>query len=343
MAVTTCWNCGARSTGPRCQWCGAAQTPDAPQGSAPYAANTPQTPASYGPGASAGQPFVSQASMSVRPPQPMGGAGAPPRGQFQNPPPGQPADWQNQRTVVSQPEGWQSSPMPPGQGGGWQSQPMQGYQQPLPGQPGNWQAQQPAPGPMSGWPGAQPPPGYQQPMPGQPPWPGVQQPLPGQAYPGMQPGASAARPTGAMDSTSLLLGVIGGLVGGIVGALIWAFILEATKTNISYIAVGLGFLVGLGVQFGARKPRSMSLALLGGVLGLLAFFLALYFRLSLLASDVLGEGTNLFALPVGDYFTVLGLYLQENAINYVYFVLVPLIAAGTAYGGQGQRRTNRRS
>ena len=338
MAATTCWNCGARSVGPKCQWCGAAQTPDAPQGSAPYAANAPQRPASSGPGAPPGQPFTSQASMSVPPPQPMGGAGAPSGGQFQTPAPGQSADWQNQRTVLSQPPGWQSSPIIPGQPGGWQSAPQPGYPQPQPGQSGNWQAQPTVAGQIGGW---QPP----QAAPGQGGWqgaqspPGYQQPLPGQVYPGMPPGASAARPKSGLDSTSLLFGVGGGLVGGIIGALIWAFILEATKTNISYIAIGLGFLVGLGVQLGARKPRNMGLALLGGALGLLAFFLALYFRLSLAIADGLGEGTNLFALPFGDFFNVLGLYLQDNAINYIYFVLVPLIAAGTAYGGQGQRRT----
>ncbi|GEM_PF-2028120 len=305
MAIATCWNCGAGLNGPKCQWCGAVQTPEAAQGSSSSRASAPQAPASsYGPGASAGQL----------------------------------TGWQNQRTMASQPGDWQVSPTIPGQMGGWQAQ------QPTPGQmgdwqvqptmasqPGGWQVPQAAPGQPSGW--------QSQPLQGYQPPPGYQQPMPGQVYPGMQP-ASAARPNARSDSTSLLLGLVGGLIGGIIGALIWAFFLQLTRINFSYLAIGLGFLVGFGVQMSARKPRSMGLALLGGFLGLFAFFLALYFRLSLAYADVLGEGSNPFALPFGSFFDALGVYLQNNPINYIYFVLVPLIAAGTAYGGQG--RTSRR-
>ncbi|HEU5200005.1 MAG TPA: hypothetical protein VFU32_10220, partial [Ktedonobacterales bacterium] len=68
-----------------------------------------------------------------------------------------------------------------------------------------------------------------------------------------------------------------------------------------------------------------------GALGLLSFLLALYFRLGLAVSDTLGQGLNPFALPVGDFFDVLKLYLNDNPINYAYFLLVPFVAIGTAY------------
>jgi hypothetical protein len=199
----------------------------------------------------------------------------------------------------------------------------------------------PPAGQASGWQGYQPP-GYQQQgyqQPGyQPPSAYQQQ----QAYLGTPPASPAIGQQGGLDPMGLVLGLAGGLVGGIVGAIIWAFFLQLTKTNFTFLALGLGFLVGLGVLLGARGQRHIVLAVLAGVLGLLSFFLALYFRLSLALADILGEGNSLFALPFGDFFDVLKLYLQDNAINYLYFVLVPLIAAGTAFGGLNQRRSARR-
>jgi hypothetical protein len=158
---------------------------------------------------------------------------------------------------------------------------------------------------------------------------------PGQMM-GPQQFAPAMRPAPAASQASLVFlplvtGLVGGLVGGVVGALIWAAILQLTKYNISFIAIGLGFLVGLGVAFGARGRFHLVLALLAGALGLLSFFLALYFRLGFALSDALGQGLNPFALPFGDFFDVLKIYLSDNPINYIYFILIPFVAIGTAY------------
>ena len=84
---------------------------------------------------------------------------------------------------------------------------------------------------------------------------------------------------------------------------------------------------------GSRGQRNILLAGLAAVLGLFSFFLALYFRLSLAYAGVLGLGMNVGALPFGDFFDTLKLYLQDNPINYIYFVVVPLIAGATAFRG----------
>jgi hypothetical protein len=250
-----------------------------------------------------GQPVVSQAAMSVRAPQQMAGTSSTAGSQYPYSPAGQASGWQTQQAAPGQASGWQAQPSMPGQAG-WQGSQQPGYPQQ----------------------------GYQQPS-------AEQQ---RQAYLGMQPAAPAVSRKAGLDPMALLLGLAGGVVGGIIGAIIWAFILQLTKTNISFIAVGLGFLVGLGVLLGARGQRHLVLAVLAGVLGLLSFFLALYFRLSLALADVLGQGTSLFALPFGDFSDILKLYLQDNPINYLYFVLVPLIAAGTAFGGLNRSRAVRR-
>ena len=96
----------------------------------------------------------------------------------------------------------------------------------------------------------------------------------------------------------------------------------------------LGILVGGGVLLGARGQRNhIVLAVLAAVLGLFSFFLALYFRVSLAYADALGSGMNV-ALPIGDFFDgLMGDYLQTNPINYIFFLVVPLIAGITAFRG----------
>ncbi|HLV97336.1 MAG TPA: hypothetical protein VKT82_01555 [Ktedonobacterales bacterium] len=258
-----------------------------------------------GAGAAQGQPVVGQASMSARSPQPPGGGYAA-GGQYPSP-------------QANQPGGWQGQQPAPGQGA-WQTPP------PAPGQ-GNWQGypQQPAPG--------YPQPGYQGPSAYQ------QQ----QVAMGGTPAMPGAKQQAPLNPLALLLGLVGGGVAAVIGALAWAFFLELTKTNFYLSGVLLGILVGAGVALGARGQNRFVLAIMGAVLGLLCFFLALYFRLSLATADVLGTGTNLFALPFSDFFDVLKLYLQDNPLNYANFVAVPLLAALTAFNNTLTRRRLRRS
>jgi hypothetical protein len=231
---------------------------------------------------------------------------------------------------------------PPQPAAGSGSAPGGQYPYPPAGQAGGWQGQPQQPG-QGGWPGYPPQPGYQQP--GYPPPSGYQPPSAyqqQQAATGMPPVTAAGGQKVGLDPTALVLGLAGGIVGAVIGALAWAFFLQLTKTNFFLLGAVPGFTVGLGVLLGARAQRHIMFALLGGVLGLLAFFLALYFRLGLIYADVFGEGSNVFALPLGDYFDAMKLYLQDNPINYINFALVPLIAAGIAMNGLNRSRRRRR-
>jgi len=73
--------------------------------------------------------------------------------------------------------------------------------------------------------------------------------------------------------SNLPLGIIGGLVAAVAGAGIWAAITVATKYQIGYMAVGVGFLVGFAVRFLGRGSTQVYgvagavLALLGCVAG----------------------------------------------------------------------------
>lgn len=47
---------------------------------------------------------------------------------------------------------------------------------------------------------------------------------------------------------NLLLGIVSGLVAAVIGAAIWAVVTVATKYQIGWMAVGIGFLVGFAVR-----------------------------------------------------------------------------------------------
>lgn len=158
---------------------------------------------------------------------------------------------------------------------------------------------------------------------------------------GMQAGMRAPAASAGMGQ-QVLLAALYGAVAAVVGALIWAFFLNITKLNISYLAIGLGFLVGIGVVLGSRGQRHMVYMVLAGVLGLLSFVLALYFRISLIVAPILGDSSaNVFALPFGDFSEFVKLYLKENPINYIYFVAVLLVAVLTTVGRTAQRMARR--
>lgn len=72
---------------------------------------------------------------------------------------------------------------------------------------------------------------------------------------------------------NLLMGLVGGLLAAIIGAAVWAGVTVATKFQIGWMAVGVGFLVGHSVRAlgkGISKPFGFigaACALLGCLLG----------------------------------------------------------------------------
>ncbi|MBN1254841.1 MAG: hypothetical protein JXA50_06165 [Deltaproteobacteria bacterium] len=72
---------------------------------------------------------------------------------------------------------------------------------------------------------------------------------------------------GLKDEQNLSLGFFGGLVAAIIGAIIWGIITYVTNFQIGWMAVGVGFLVGIGVRlFG--KGLDTIFGIFGAVLAL---------------------------------------------------------------------------
>lgn len=63
------------------------------------------------------------------------------------------------------------------------------------------------------------------------------------------------------ENQNLLLGLVGGIGAAVIGAIIWAVITAVTKHQIGWMAVGVGFLVGIAVrQFGKGIDKVFGIA-----------------------------------------------------------------------------------
>jgi hypothetical protein len=188
----------------------------------------------------------------------------------------------------------------------WQQQPPQqpGYGQQPPQQPGY--GQQPPQQPAYG---QQPPqqPGYgQQPPQQQPPQPGYGYPQQGAPQPGVppqqqgygqQPGPGGypgqpAQGGGPKQNTGMAIGLA--VVGAIFTFFVYALVLDAmtnddgTTTQISYILLLFGAVVGAGPAFFAKRNWGVYIA--GAVLALGAAFLATLYAMAMGAAEGLEEG-----------------------------------------------------
>lgn len=80
------------------------------------------------------------------------------------------------------------------------------------------------------------------------------------------------------DQPNLVMGLIGGLIAMLVSAIIWGAVTYFTEYQIGWMAIGVGFLVGVAVKFfGRGKSAAFGisgavLALIGCVLGNLLFY-----------------------------------------------------------------------
>jgi hypothetical protein len=78
--------------------------------------------------------------------------------------------------------------------------------------------------------------------------------------------------------SNLIMGLIGGTLAMLVSAVIWGAITYFTQYQIGWMAIGVGFLVGIAVKFFGRGKSmiyglsSAGLALIGCLLGNLMFY-----------------------------------------------------------------------
>jgi hypothetical protein len=70
------------------------------------------------------------------------------------------------------------------------------------------------------------------------------------------------------DQPNLLMGFIGGVVAMLVGAIVWGAITYFSGYQIGYVAIGIGFLVGLAIRV-LGKGKTVTFGISGAILALI--------------------------------------------------------------------------
>jgi hypothetical protein len=91
-------------------------------------------------------------------------------------------------------------------------------------------------------------------------------------------------------------GIIGGTIAAIIGAVVWAAIAYYGKVEIGYLALGVGFLVGLGVSAGSRSG-GIGAAFIAVVLTVLSLLAGKY---AAVAMEVNAIDSELQAIQISD-------------------------------------------
>ena len=108
--------------------------------------------------------------------------------------------------------------------------------------------------------------------------------------------------SGIQDSQNLSMGITAGLATAIVGGILWAVISYYTRYQSGFMAIGVGFLVGLSIRhFGKGKDLSFSIA--GAFLSLIGCLLGNIFTICTYIS--VDEGIGIFEVLADlDYATI---------------------------------------
>lgn len=121
--------------------------------------------------------------------------------------------------------------------------------------------------------------------------------------PGMVPGLGetvalpAAPPAQPATMSDVLGGVLAGVVAAVLATAIWYGVVAATHFQVGIVAIAVGFIVGTGVVFGARRHTSIVLVAVSVVLTLLALAASEYLIVAHFASQDLGFAVELVQPP----------------------------------------------
>lgn len=96
------------------------------------------------------------------------------------------------------------------------------------------------------------------------------------------------------DQPNLLLGLLGGGFAMLVGAIVWGAITYFTEYQIGWLAIGVGFLVGIAIKFFGRG-KSMLFGISGAILALIGCLLGnLIFYSGIIAREEGASFLNVF-------------------------------------------------
>lgn len=102
----------------------------------------------------------------------------------------------------------------------------------------------------------------------------------------------------------IALGVLLGAIGAAIGGFVWYLVAVGTGTEIGYISIGLGYLVGMGVYLGSGKKRGQKLQVISALLTLIAIFVTEKFIFDYFANEYFQANLEQFPEMVGQVISV---------------------------------------
>jgi len=139
---------------------------------------------------------------------------------------------------------------------------------------------------------------------------------------------------------NLPLAVLLGIVAAVAGGLIWYAIVALTNYQLGIAAVGIGYLVGLAVVFGAGKKRGPALQAVAVVITLVAmvvgeYFVVRHFAVKAFAEEGISDIPVLLPLKTMFDWVIIG--IKEDPITLLFWA----IALFAAVSVPGRRRLRR--
>ena len=141
-----------------------------------------------------------------------------------------------------------------------------------------------------------------------------------------------ARTTSPVDEQSLPMGLLAGLAAAAVGAGLWALVTVLTGYQIGWMAIGVGFLVGLAVRL-AGKGTTSTFQVLGAVLALGGCLAGNLLTICIVAAGKLGVSMTQMVLGLTPDFVVDTMSATFSPIDLLFYGLA--VYAGYKYSVAG--------
>lgn len=107
------------------------------------------------------------------------------------------------------------------------------------------------------------------------------------------------------ENPDLLYAVLLGTVGAAIGGMIWFLVAIGTGREIGYVSLGLGYLVGYGVYYGAGQKRGYQLQMISALLAIIAIVVTEKFIFDYFLNDYVRKNPSEFPdHPVGKWASV---------------------------------------